>query len=241
MSDIQTKLHPSLNPDDTLYPDVIEDNIPESIQRKLTAGTGITINNNVISATSGTASYITDDIGTLKVNGQIKNNNRLAVSYTNATYRPISNVSDYYIPMFSSADSIMNSTGAHRIAYVTSSNGNGYLAGDDLYDYVVMLTSTDGGIFITLHYLSNINVGTISSLEDVEKSLQHNAFTIQTSGVAHFNNSYYIITSVSTGDKGTFSSGGCLGYDITNSYSIEDPIDISTDCPDVFGFSIKKL
>lgn len=49
-----TTLHPYMNRNKNRYPNVKEENIPDTIQRKLTAGTGISISpENVISATGG--------------------------------------------------------------------------------------------------------------------------------------------------------------------------------------------
>lgn len=49
-----TTLHPYMNRNKNRYPNVKEENIPDTIQRKLTAGTGINISpENVISATGG--------------------------------------------------------------------------------------------------------------------------------------------------------------------------------------------
>ena len=49
-----TTLHPYMNRNKNRYPNVREENIPDTIQRKLTAGTGISISpENVISATGG--------------------------------------------------------------------------------------------------------------------------------------------------------------------------------------------
>ena len=49
-----TTLHPYMNRNKNRYPNVKEENIPDTIQRKLTAGTGISISpDNVISATGG--------------------------------------------------------------------------------------------------------------------------------------------------------------------------------------------
>ena len=49
-----TTLHPYMNRNKNRYPNVREENIPDTIQRKLTAGTGINISpENVISATGG--------------------------------------------------------------------------------------------------------------------------------------------------------------------------------------------
>ena len=49
-----TTLHPYMNRNKNRYPNVKEENIPDTIQRKLTAGTGINITpENVISATGG--------------------------------------------------------------------------------------------------------------------------------------------------------------------------------------------
>lgn len=49
-----TTLHPYMNRNKNRYPNVKDENIPDTIQRKLTAGTGISISpENVISATGG--------------------------------------------------------------------------------------------------------------------------------------------------------------------------------------------
>lgn len=49
-----TTLHPYLNRNKNRYPNVKDENIPDTIQRKMTAGTGINISpDNVISATGG--------------------------------------------------------------------------------------------------------------------------------------------------------------------------------------------
>lgn len=49
-----TTLHPYMNRNKNRYPNVKEENIPDTIQRKMTAGTGISISpENVISATGG--------------------------------------------------------------------------------------------------------------------------------------------------------------------------------------------
>ena len=49
-----TTLHPYMNRNKNRYPNVKEENIPDTIQRKLTAGQGISISpDNVISATGG--------------------------------------------------------------------------------------------------------------------------------------------------------------------------------------------
>lgn len=51
MADIITTLHRKGNPSDNVYPNVKEENIPDTIQRKLTQGSGINItSDNVISA-----------------------------------------------------------------------------------------------------------------------------------------------------------------------------------------------
>ena len=54
-----TNLHPLRNKTDILYPNVVEDNIPDTIQRKLTPGENITISDeNVISANGEKKRYI---------------------------------------------------------------------------------------------------------------------------------------------------------------------------------------
>ena len=60
-----TTLHPYMNRNKNRYPNVKEENIPDTIQRKLTAGTGINISpENVISATGGD-SYTRDETDAL--------------------------------------------------------------------------------------------------------------------------------------------------------------------------------
>ena len=60
-----TTLHPYMNRNKNRYPNVREENIPDTIQRKLTAGTGISISpENVISATGGD-SYTRDETDAL--------------------------------------------------------------------------------------------------------------------------------------------------------------------------------
>lgn len=60
-----TTLHPYMNRNKNRYPNVKEENIPDTIQRKLTAGTGISISpENVISATGGD-SYTRDETDAL--------------------------------------------------------------------------------------------------------------------------------------------------------------------------------
>ena len=60
-----TTLHPYLNRNKNRYPNVKEENIPDTIQRKLTAGQGINISpDNVISATGGD-SYTRDETDAL--------------------------------------------------------------------------------------------------------------------------------------------------------------------------------
>ena len=60
-----TTLHPYMNRNKNRYPNVKEENIPDTIQRKLTAGQGINISSdNVISATGGD-SYTRDETDAL--------------------------------------------------------------------------------------------------------------------------------------------------------------------------------
>lgn len=57
-----TTLHPYLNRNKNRYPNVRDENIPESIQRKLIPGDGISIDgNNVISATAKEVDAYTKD------------------------------------------------------------------------------------------------------------------------------------------------------------------------------------
>lgn len=81
MADILTTLHRKDDPSDNIYPNVKDENIPDTIQRKLSAGENISIDsNNTISATF--AQSLTDQLGAVEYLNVIDNDN-LTTGYIN--------------------------------------------------------------------------------------------------------------------------------------------------------------
>lgn len=95
MADIITTLHRKDDPSDNVYPNVKDENIPDTIQRKLTAGNGVSISSDNQISASFDETTINAKIGNVLQLNYLDNND-LTNGYYNGSSSTITPISSWY-------------------------------------------------------------------------------------------------------------------------------------------------
>lgn len=123
MADIITTLHRKDNPSDNVYPNVKDENIPDTIQRKLTAGENVAISDDNTISSSFDDSMLVKQIGGVYQLNYLDNNNLVSGYYEGQNPTPQS-FSSWY-----STTDYLSAPPSGTILYYYNYNGTTYSRG----------------------------------------------------------------------------------------------------------------